>query len=169
MWLLRVHTERHGYLYSRKLGVNTTTACIYWNVRRRWIAKTIIKSFWYTLNNSGGKRVSSQELDFRKWIRGRMSEFERCLQWLCKRGSPWMDWITHSHNTYNLKHGGYISSVFWFYSYTTAIHVENISILVLKIVMVSPMNTTNMKYWSWFGAFSLSFLFWAELIWYVSR
>ncbi|WP_129015179.1 small membrane protein YmiC, partial [Shigella sonnei] len=27
------------------------------------------------------------------------------------------------------------------------------------------MINTNMKYWSWMGAFSLSMLFWAELLW----
>ncbi|EFM2061637.1 hypothetical protein ABSL22_002279 [Escherichia coli] len=31
------------------------------------------------------------------------------------------------------------------------------------------MFTTNMKYWSWMGAFSLSMLFWAELIWIVTH
>ncbi|EJV7172839.1 small membrane protein YmiC [Escherichia sp. 93.1518] len=28
---------------------------------------------------------------------------------------------------------------------------------------------TNMKYWSWMGAFSLSMLFWVELIWIVAH
>ncbi|MDJ9620583.1 hypothetical protein LD958_03125 [Salmonella enterica] len=27
------------------------------------------------------------------------------------------------------------------------------------------MLTSNIKYWSWTGAFKLSLLFWAELIW----
>ncbi|WP_336220196.1 small membrane protein YmiC [Citrobacter amalonaticus] len=31
------------------------------------------------------------------------------------------------------------------------------------------MLTSNMKYWSWMGAFSVSLLFWAELIWIVTR
>ncbi|HAT8013414.1 small membrane protein YmiC [Citrobacter rodentium] len=31
------------------------------------------------------------------------------------------------------------------------------------------MITANMKYWSWMGAFSLSLLFWAELIWVIAR
>ncbi|HDX5342323.1 TPA: hypothetical protein ROI66_001182 [Citrobacter sedlakii] len=31
------------------------------------------------------------------------------------------------------------------------------------------MRTSNMKYWSWMGAFSVSLLFWAELIWIVAR
>ncbi|WP_459854809.1 small membrane protein YmiC [Citrobacter sedlakii] len=31
------------------------------------------------------------------------------------------------------------------------------------------MLTLNMKYWSWMGAFSVSLLFWAELIWIVAR
>ncbi|EHG7580194.1 MULTISPECIES: small membrane protein YmiC [Citrobacter] len=31
------------------------------------------------------------------------------------------------------------------------------------------MLTSNMKYWSWMGAFSVSLLFWAELIWIVAR
>ncbi|EFB2825848.1 MULTISPECIES: small membrane protein YmiC [Escherichia] len=31
------------------------------------------------------------------------------------------------------------------------------------------MITTNMKYWSWMGAFSLSMLFWVELIWIVAH
>ncbi|EFA5040913.1 TPA: hypothetical protein ISA27_001500 [Escherichia coli] len=28
---------------------------------------------------------------------------------------------------------------------------------------------TNMKYWSWMGAFSLSMLFWAELLWIITH
>ena len=31
------------------------------------------------------------------------------------------------------------------------------------------MITTNMKYWSWMGTFSLSMLFWVELIWIVAH
>ncbi|EFT3186005.1 hypothetical protein OF868_01550 [Escherichia coli] len=31
------------------------------------------------------------------------------------------------------------------------------------------MNNTNMKYWSWMGAFSLSMLFWAELLWIITH
>ncbi|EFI5719973.1 hypothetical protein GW236_10640 [Escherichia coli] len=31
------------------------------------------------------------------------------------------------------------------------------------------MINTNMKYWSWMGAFSLSILFWAELIWIITH
>ncbi|EIN1270629.1 hypothetical protein LOJ70_001040 [Escherichia coli] len=31
------------------------------------------------------------------------------------------------------------------------------------------MLNTNMKYWSWMGAFSLSMLFWAELIWIITH
>ncbi|EJZ2432100.1 hypothetical protein OFI20_001427, partial [Escherichia coli] len=27
----------------------------------------------------------------------------------------------------------------------------------------------NMKYWSWMGAFSLSMLFWAELLWIITH
>ncbi|ENY3782818.1 MULTISPECIES: small membrane protein YmiC [Citrobacter] len=30
------------------------------------------------------------------------------------------------------------------------------------------MQTVNLKYWSWIGAFSVSLLFWAQLIWIVS-
>ncbi|EFO5636630.1 hypothetical protein HOZ65_003336 [Escherichia coli] len=28
---------------------------------------------------------------------------------------------------------------------------------------------TNMKYWSWMGAFSLSMLFWVELLWIITH
>ncbi|XNM53764.1 small membrane protein YmiC [Escherichia coli] len=28
---------------------------------------------------------------------------------------------------------------------------------------------TDMKYWSWMGAFSLSMLFWAELLWIITH
>ncbi|EEZ6798153.1 small membrane protein YmiC [Escherichia coli] len=31
------------------------------------------------------------------------------------------------------------------------------------------MTNTNMKYWSWMGAFSLSMLFWAELLWIITH
>ncbi|MCV8388668.1 hypothetical protein ODS05_15595 [Escherichia coli] len=31
------------------------------------------------------------------------------------------------------------------------------------------MINTNMKYWSWIGAFSLSILFWAELLWIITH
>ncbi|MEI8465229.1 small membrane protein YmiC [Escherichia coli] len=31
------------------------------------------------------------------------------------------------------------------------------------------MINTNMKYWSWMGAFSVSMLFWAELVWIISH
>ncbi|HAM9646251.1 TPA: hypothetical protein IDZ30_000453 [Escherichia coli] len=31
------------------------------------------------------------------------------------------------------------------------------------------MINTNMKYWSWMGAFSLSMLFWAELLWFITH
>ncbi|HAN8891431.1 TPA: hypothetical protein IGN57_000839 [Escherichia coli] len=31
------------------------------------------------------------------------------------------------------------------------------------------MINTNMKYWSWRGAFSLSMLFWAELLWIITH
>ncbi|HCW2847413.1 TPA: hypothetical protein OXB40_002531 [Escherichia coli] len=31
------------------------------------------------------------------------------------------------------------------------------------------MINTNMKYWSWMGAFSLSILFWAELFWIITH
>ncbi|MEK8984204.1 small membrane protein YmiC [Escherichia coli] len=31
------------------------------------------------------------------------------------------------------------------------------------------MINTNMKYWSWMGAFSLSMLFWTELIWIITH
>ncbi|EFA5112378.1 hypothetical protein N5M61_000758 [Escherichia coli] len=31
--------------------------------------------------------------------------------------------------------------------------------------MINP----NMKYWSWMGAFSLSMLFWAELLWIITH
>ncbi|WP_139325121.1 small membrane protein YmiC [Escherichia coli] len=31
------------------------------------------------------------------------------------------------------------------------------------------MINTNMKYWSWMGAFSLSMLFWAELLWVITH
>lgn len=31
------------------------------------------------------------------------------------------------------------------------------------------MINTNMKYWSWMGAFSLSMLFWAELLWIITH
>ncbi|MBB7468551.1 hypothetical protein HEM59_005000 [Escherichia coli] len=31
------------------------------------------------------------------------------------------------------------------------------------------MLNTNMKYWSWMGAFSLSMLFWAELLWIITH
>ncbi|WP_169781444.1 small membrane protein YmiC [Escherichia coli] len=31
------------------------------------------------------------------------------------------------------------------------------------------MINTNMKYWSWMGAFSLSMLFWAELPWIITH
>ncbi|EOL7902525.1 small membrane protein YmiC [Escherichia coli] len=31
------------------------------------------------------------------------------------------------------------------------------------------MSNTNMKYWSWMGAFSLSMLFWAELLWIITH
>ncbi|HBJ0322955.1 TPA: hypothetical protein LAM98_004256 [Escherichia coli] len=31
------------------------------------------------------------------------------------------------------------------------------------------MINTNMKYWSWMGAFSLSMLFWAELHWIITH
>ncbi|EEV5864332.1 TPA: small membrane protein YmiC [Escherichia coli] len=31
------------------------------------------------------------------------------------------------------------------------------------------MINTNMKYWSWMGAFSLSVLFWAELLWIITH
>ncbi|EGX7590743.1 TPA: hypothetical protein JL117_001703 [Escherichia coli] len=31
------------------------------------------------------------------------------------------------------------------------------------------MINTNMKYWSWMGAFSLSMLFWAELLWNITH
>ncbi|EES5674918.1 small membrane protein YmiC [Escherichia coli] len=31
------------------------------------------------------------------------------------------------------------------------------------------MINTNMKYWSWMGAFSLSMLFWAELLWSITH
>ncbi|EED0861614.1 hypothetical protein AAG23_002171 [Escherichia coli] len=27
----------------------------------------------------------------------------------------------------------------------------------------------NMKYWSWMGAFSLSMLFWVELLWIITH
>ncbi|EPG4894074.1 small membrane protein YmiC [Citrobacter koseri] len=30
------------------------------------------------------------------------------------------------------------------------------------------MQTVHLKYWSWIGAFSVSLLFWAQLIWIVS-
>ena len=31
------------------------------------------------------------------------------------------------------------------------------------------MINTNMKYWSWMGAFSLSMLLWAELLWIITH
>ncbi|EFB6883122.1 hypothetical protein FOM81_09045 [Escherichia coli] len=31
------------------------------------------------------------------------------------------------------------------------------------------MINTNMKYWSWMGAFSLWMLFWAELLWIITH
>ncbi|EFN0676174.1 hypothetical protein HG361_002471 [Escherichia coli] len=31
------------------------------------------------------------------------------------------------------------------------------------------MINTNMKYWSWMDAFSLSMLFWAELLWIITH
>ncbi|EJJ1661356.1 TPA: hypothetical protein J6M86_000653 [Escherichia coli] len=31
------------------------------------------------------------------------------------------------------------------------------------------MINTSMKYWSWMGAFSLSMLFWAELLWIITH
>ncbi|EKG5190399.1 hypothetical protein O3Q92_002069 [Escherichia coli] len=31
------------------------------------------------------------------------------------------------------------------------------------------MINTNTKYWSWMGAFSLSMLFWAELLWIITH
>ncbi|EEQ1699986.1 hypothetical protein ACEXET_000928 [Escherichia coli] len=31
------------------------------------------------------------------------------------------------------------------------------------------MINTNMKYWSWMGAFSRSMLFWAELLWIITH
>ncbi|HBD3100437.1 TPA: hypothetical protein KIR99_004326 [Escherichia coli] len=31
------------------------------------------------------------------------------------------------------------------------------------------MINTNMKYWSWMGAFSLSMLFWPELLWIITH
>lgn len=31
------------------------------------------------------------------------------------------------------------------------------------------MINTNMKYWSWMGAFSLSMFFWAELLWIITH
>lgn len=31
------------------------------------------------------------------------------------------------------------------------------------------MINTNMKYWSWMGAFYLSMLFWAELLWIITH
>ncbi|EFA7264799.1 hypothetical protein OIA54_002209 [Escherichia coli] len=31
------------------------------------------------------------------------------------------------------------------------------------------MINTNMKYWSWMGAFSLSMLFWSELLWIITH
>ncbi|BBJ91937.1 small membrane protein YmiC [Escherichia coli] len=31
------------------------------------------------------------------------------------------------------------------------------------------MINTNMKYWSWMGAFSLSMLFWVELLWIITH
>lgn len=31
------------------------------------------------------------------------------------------------------------------------------------------MINTNMKYWSWMGAFALSMLFWAELLWIITH
>ncbi|EEC7231236.1 hypothetical protein AAE269_002396 [Escherichia coli] len=31
------------------------------------------------------------------------------------------------------------------------------------------MINTNMKYWSWMGVFSLSMLFWAELLWIITH
>ncbi|EFB1772669.1 small membrane protein YmiC [Escherichia coli] len=31
------------------------------------------------------------------------------------------------------------------------------------------MINTNMKYWSWMSAFSLSMLFWAELLWIITH
>ncbi|HIC0446799.1 TPA: small membrane protein YmiC [Escherichia coli] len=31
------------------------------------------------------------------------------------------------------------------------------------------MINTNMKYWSWMAAFSLSMLFWAELLWIITH
>ncbi|HBM8371176.1 TPA: hypothetical protein L0W21_002168 [Escherichia coli] len=31
------------------------------------------------------------------------------------------------------------------------------------------MINTNMKYWSWMGAFSLSMRFWAELLWIITH
>ncbi|CAK0662468.1 hypothetical protein GP938_09435 [Escherichia coli] len=31
------------------------------------------------------------------------------------------------------------------------------------------MINTNMKYWSWMGAFSLSMLFWAEHLWIITH
>ncbi|EFH4207841.1 small membrane protein YmiC [Escherichia coli] len=31
------------------------------------------------------------------------------------------------------------------------------------------MINTNMKYWSWMGAFSLSMLFWGELLWIITH
>ncbi|HAI2191718.1 TPA: hypothetical protein HI040_001733 [Escherichia coli] len=31
------------------------------------------------------------------------------------------------------------------------------------------MINTNMKYWSWMGAFSLSMLFWAEPLWIITH
>ncbi|WP_136145657.1 small membrane protein YmiC [Escherichia coli] len=31
------------------------------------------------------------------------------------------------------------------------------------------MINTNMKYWSWMGAFSLSMPFWAELLWIITH
>ncbi|HBE4877223.1 TPA: hypothetical protein OBO78_001502 [Escherichia coli] len=31
------------------------------------------------------------------------------------------------------------------------------------------MINTNMKYWSWMGTFSLSMLFWAELLWIITH
>ena len=31
------------------------------------------------------------------------------------------------------------------------------------------MINTNMKYWSWMGEFSLSMLFWAEILWIITH
>ncbi|EIQ4654998.1 TPA: hypothetical protein J1Z63_002373 [Escherichia coli] len=31
------------------------------------------------------------------------------------------------------------------------------------------MINTNMKYWFWMGTFSLSMLFWAELLWIITH